>query len=390
MIEEISAERIGEVRKVREKVVGKLPEEKKRDRGLIRLRVAKKMMGKEPEVVERALRRYVDLHLGENREIKGHIEAIHAPRVTTGALVEPLRRKRKELQEEFPDVEVPEMEPGKVMALSQWMEGLIQKYLEEHPGSYRSDATEYLREFFTDKEMLEALKVTDKYDELTGQVAQKTAEGLGASWLQAKKPRIIADINRPAGTRETQAAIVTLEDAFGVREAYWEALRRVFENADLLDEEGKLISPWLQLSVHGMKPRDEEIVIGGGMKGGRLPFEPVVGQWLKERLEKKIKEERILGTDGKRLARVKIALEGEVFSGAVVNPEYRFGDGKSHLGFGELLQVFQLEMCQSVRRKPDKLSNALAEILKEFSDEFPTEEALRDYKEVGIKKAAGA
>ena len=380
MVEEIrpvSLERFSKVRQTVKEVIAQLPVEKINDRGELRYRVSRRLIEqdknlppeKQKAIRERGLRRYLEYHLGVS-EIHGHLEAVHAKQPEAFFFA---------MKQKFPGLTTRE-----IIELSRQANDQAREYQQARPGLFVSEVLAALRDQAGEQEQ-EKLRhlfvLMNRFDEKTDKIVLEAAAQSQVSLILPQKSRLIADLARESQTRETDHKLTPREYALGAREAYWQALRAVMTNTGLLNEAGKLTAPFLQISLHGMVAQVEEaeLVIGAGMKNGQLPLEPEIARWLEGKLTAKIQSSRILNKEG-NLARVRIAIEGEPLCGASANCQCRHGDGERHAGFSEMLQVAQLEIDRSVRKQHlSALGEIMAEVLTEFSAEFPNRTALENY-----------
>jgi hypothetical protein len=252
-------------------------------------------------------------------------------------------------------------------------------------------------------------------EEATGQMDQDKR----ATALISKKSRMFGDPNRPSffhkpkgiGKKEKGTFIQTKEYPTSVRASWYWAIEKKLKSSVGLDTDGKLLKPFLQIAIHGMKDRKMEsggsaydVVIGGGNpeKGETGEFvNPEVLNWFFKNMAEKLT--RIDGCQDMRVAidkkgkdKVEVLEAGEKgkvikkeiqkigagLSGAGLGLEYlRHGatyqvenlkGSKRELklpGFGENFNTIQLEISRKIR-KDSVLREAFSKILAELAVDF--------------------
>lgn len=373
----LSQERIKKIKETREQVVEELPEKQKTDKGEIRLRLSELLMEEDKtlpkerreEIAKRAINRHIrELNIG-NPEIKGHIEALHAATPTTGEIL-------KSMEKNFPG-----LPKSKIFQLNREFNQEIEALQEAHPELMTSEIINILIKEQKDERSQKLLYLKQRFDEATDKVAEEATRPYNISYLIPRRSRLLVDMNREILDRKITSKVTALEYGLGAKEVHWTVLNNLVSNACSINQQGEVESPYLNLTIHG-KAREgtADVVVANGLKRGKMPCYPEVARWIKDKLEEKIKEKRIISKAGK-LATVSVAQEADDFSGDKNLINYRYGD-KTHKGFGELLQVVQLEIERDVRKRSSReLSKALAEIMQDFSREFKGKEQLEGYIE---------
>jgi len=360
------AKRIGTIRETRNEVLQNLPEEQKDDEGEIRKRISEILMEKDKTlsqeereaIAKRAINRHIAKFEIGTPEIKGHLEALHAVPPTIGLII-------KLVQREYPD-----MSREQIIELDQSIENEIDASQIKFPELLRSEIINEILEKNPTPQKQTILEIKKIFDERTGPIAATAARHSKSSLLIPRYSRLVVDMNRPIDNREISKKQSALEYGLGAKEVYWEVLRKLTGNACEVDQKDEITNPYLVLSIHGkVSKKTTDFVIANGLKNGEMACDPQIARWLEEKLKQKIREKNIVA-DGAELATVHIAEEGEKFSGDSHLIDYRYGDKKHH-GFGQLLQIAQLEIDRRVRKaSSEKISETLAEILQEFSSEF--------------------
>ncbi len=389
----LSAERFGQVRRAVAGAREEMAREGLKDDGGERRRRAEEKLAQEPvdretaeRTRERILNKYIDVwHIGAP-EIRGSLEAVHAAVPSRGMILRYIKNKRADLlqDESFEDL----------YAKIGEIEGELEDWIQEHKEpEFDLDEKEFhwcepilphavkaLKKKYTDggklidKLAVDILNFKNKVDDKTGEIVRAGAEVADISHSISRQPRLLVDMNRA-----TDVSSKALEFNTGARAAQWYVFDKFTER---FKEGNKLVVPFLQIEVHGKSNKDEDFVIGGKITAGKVFCDPAISQWLKDKLEKKIRKYdlSVVGKNGeRRLATVKVAIEGEKYCGDHNLYSFRYGEG-GKAGLGELLQTAQIEIDGKVRSgQTDLVGRMLAEVLADFSAEFKGAESLKKY-----------
>jgi len=126
--------------------------------------------------------------------------------------------------------------------------------------------------------------------------------------------------------------------------------------------------PFLHMAISERRQgKDNEIIIAGGMRNKSFPADPRILKWFKQKLEQKLLKHKIENVQ------VKIAIEGESVCGSSVHVARR-----KYLG--DLYQFVKTKV-PTVLLKDRKIIAAIAEIARDFHNEFPDEQSLQEYLE---------
>jgi len=221
-------------------------------------------------------------------------------------------------------------------------------------------------------------KIRDHYDGYTGSMALTLADSQANIFI-SRRPRTVIDQNRAPGTMGTDTRLTgRKEEIAGDRlnsqslSEYFSLLKNSIENSVGLDSEGKAQKPFLVISLHGLANYESENegadIILGARKFNSASEKMI--NWLITRI-------RQMG--------ISIDFENsghrKKFTGTRVLEIAR--DGDESLGFsglGDNIQVVQMEVVARVRKNKERrkqLGNILAQIIDEFSQQFPDSESLR-------------
>lgn len=183
-------------------------------------------------------------------------------------------------------------------------------------------------------------------DEHTGEIVEGVINKINCSGIIAIVSRRRIDLNRPRNENNRDAV-----------DEYRRTVREILQNTHPLEENGKLLKPYLHLDIHGMwdTEQNDEIEIGT-LHGKACSAE--VKQWLVAEMQKHFKQIQI---DGR-------------FSGDPSKAVLRCGDftgGANYPGFGENFNTFQIEINRSLRKKHrNKLIKIFSDLIIQFNGKF--------------------
>ncbi len=184
-------------------------------------------------------------------------------------------------------------------------------------------------------------------DLYTEEIVKKTIQKIGCSGIIALISRVEADLNRTPNSKNRKAV-----------EEYRLVLNKFLKNQEILDKNGRIVSPYLHLSIHGMADRPGFDVEIGTYKGASCS--EMLRKWFVPRFTHYLKE-KIPGV------RIK---EDFYFYGYPSLVHHRLGDPSSRYpGYGELFNTIQLEFSKSLReKKRDEIIKTISDIILEFND----------------------
>ena len=194
-----------------------------------------------------------------------------------------------------------------------------------------------------------------KSDLYTEEIVKKTIQQTGCGGIIALISRVEADLNRTPNQKNRKAV-----------EEYRLILKNLLQKKGILDEKGRIISPYLHLSIHGMSDRPGFDVEIGTYKGASCSEN--LRQWFVPRFSNHLKEQ-IPGV------RIK---KDFYFYGYPSLVHHRLGDPSSrYAGYGELFNTIQLEFSKSLREKKR------AEIIKTVSDIILEFNNIKEFRKMG-------
>lgn len=223
----------------------------------------------------------------------------------------------------------------------------------------------YRRGIGSDRVLLEGPHVVAPHKEFwVDEIIRQASCRAGCHLLAATRSRAVADLDRPADFDSDGVDPGVQERAV---EEYRTTVAELIERTDLLDGGSGLTRPFLHLSVHGMKNReDADLVLG---TGDGTACGPEVEEWLTERIGAWI-ESGVAGDA--RLARNERSSDSSALA------HHRRGDGAAYPGFGDRFHSARLEIAHWMRADPDsrdELTFLLAEIAGAFHGTFRAEAA---------------
>jgi|GEM_PF-5599498 len=359
-------ERIGEIRaRINEaKQGGPL------DRGELRDEVSRSEMADDnilPEVMARAVNRYISEYEVGSDKVRGGFETVHGAVPETGVVVRKIRHL-------FPD-----MTDRDIFDLIGGVEADIAARAEENPDLTRATIVRNLQvENSDDEKLLAVLRIKDRVDEGTNDIARRASQSVDCSLSISSRSRLMVDLNRASDSRT-----VALEYSLGGREVQWYLLEQSLRHSCDFNDDDKITDPYLLFSVHGKSVKETpDLVIGGRVGKETSLVDPEIARWLKQKLEEKIVQAGMMTKDGKEIV-VGISREGEQYSGEYHPAGFRYGD-KKHQGFGELLQFIQLEIDKGIRGTQEgrkAIAEILADIMRDFNVEFDSADSFNNYIE---------
>ena len=183
-----------------------------------------------------------------------------------------------------------------------------------------------------------------KVDKFTGEIVEGVVDKINCSGIIAIVSRTTVDLNRLRNNENKEAI-----------DEYRQTIREILKQTNILDENGRLLRPYLHLAIHGMKGRDNEIEIG--TRHGET-CSPEVKNWFVNEIEKHVKK---VQTDGR-------------FPGDLSKSVHRCGDQTSDLsysGYGNNFNTFQIEISRVLRENYQKeLINIFSDIIIQFNEEY--------------------
>jgi hypothetical protein len=143
----------------------------------------------------------------------------------------------------------------------------------------------------------------------------------------------------------------------------------------IIGERMKQGEPFLHMLVSERRTtKNNDIIIAGGMRKQGFPADPRVLRWFQEKLTEKLEGDEIQEVADKPV-RVRIAEEGETICGSPVHVSRR-------KILSDLYQFIKVKVPTELLKDPhNNTVAAIAEIAKDFQQEFPDEQSLREYLE---------
>ncbi len=185
-----------------------------------------------------------------------------------------------------------------------------------------------------------------KSDKYTGEIAEGVIKKINCHGIIATVSKTIADLNRLPNQKN--------EDAI---KEYRQTIRGILEYIDILDDNDKLIKPYLHLAIHGIRntvhgPLSIEI----GTRSGKT-CSPEVKDWFIEKLK---------GCDWEiQIDKKKIGDRSKIV--------HRWGDksGSYYFGYGSNFNTFQIEISRMLRENhQDELIDIFRDIIISFNETF--------------------
>ena len=182
-------------------------------------------------------------------------------------------------------------------------------------------------------------------DKFTGEIVEGMIDKINCSGIIATKSRTIVDLNRQRNESNKEAI-----------DEYRITIRDILKHVGILNENEKLLKPYLHLAVHGMKDRiNKDIEIGTSF--GKS-CSPKVKKWFEKETKKHFRRVQI---DGR-------------FCGDPSKSVHRCGDKISdpeYLGYGKNYNTIQIEISRTLREKhQEDIINIFCNIIKKFNKEF--------------------
>jgi len=401
----IEAARFGKIRKVAEKA--KEAEIPKRDRReeVIKQVGEDSLNFEEPDVKERSIKKYWEYREG-SPEMPVVFVIPHSQKPSAMEMAGLLREK-------FPKRDMEELNS----LAKKW---IVASSSEKPHKVLSSDHLDY-----TVYDSIQRLRDVNEVQtsEIVGETTNRMDQEEKPAVLASKRSRMFGDPNRPSffhkptgvGKRGKENFIQTKEYPTSVRASWYWALEKKLKDSMGLDADGKLLKPFLQIAIHGMKDRKMEsgesaydVVIGGGnlAKGeaGELAS-PEVLDWFSKNMAEKLTQvedcrEMRVAIDRKGKEEVEIFELGEDnevikkeaqkvgpgLSGAGLGLEF-FRHGKTYKvedlggntrelklpGLGKNFNTIQLEISRKIRGNSllrETFSKILAELAVDFKRDF--------------------
>lgn len=186
-----------------------------------------------------------------------------------------------------------------------------------------------------------------KSDKYTAEIVEGIIKVINCHGIIATVSRTIADLNMLPNQKNEEA----------IKE-YRQTIRGILEYIDILDDNDKLIKPYLHLAIHGIRntvhgPLSIEI----GTRSGKT-CSPEVKEWFIDKLKGCDLEIQI---DKKKIGdRSKIV--------------HRCGDkisGLYYFGYGSNFNTFQIEISRMLRENyQDELIDIFSDIIISFNETF--------------------
>lgn len=383
--ENFDIERYKKIKDVQQEVVDNLSDSEKQDRGLIRKEVSEAMMlhdallspeGQEP-IIERALARYVEFsHISSDPNLHGCIDSPHGTIPNEGEILNAVL------------VDFPESDIHRILELIADIDNRFEEIRARYPkrkiAQIREEIAKEIQTKADNGEMVHPteteilIKIAqinpdDFFEANTHVIARRAADLNDISCIIIKPSRLTVDPNRKAEERAVRKGVQSKEYSLNVQQVINYLMRKFIRETE---------APFLELNIHGkVNPKEgkkRDIVIGNGMKDSQLPCEPEVAYWMEKKLKSALEDRGLSRKDGQQFTPI-VAFEGQALNGDISNTLRRVGN-KYHPGFGKNFQSVQIEFSKELRIKnPNELSDILAQIIKDFSQEFPTQEALNIY-----------
>lgn len=184
-----------------------------------------------------------------------------------------------------------------------------------------------------------------KSDRHTGQIVEGVVDRINCSGIIAIVSRTIADLNRQRDTRNAEAI-----------DEYRQTIHKILTHIGNFEEDGRLLSPYLHLSIHGMKNKWGEDIDIGTRHGATCSAD--VKQWFIDQINLQIERVQVDG----------------IFPGNDSKSVHRLGDQSSndaYRGHGLDFNTFQVEISANLRENNraelvEILSNTIILFQKEF------------------------
>jgi hypothetical protein len=191
---------------------------------------------------------------------------------------------------------------------------------------------------------------TDLYTE---RIVEGLIKEIGCAGIISTVSRLDYDLNRiPNG-----------KDDSGIIE-YWNTIKDILHYLQILEYKNeKLISPYLHLSIHGMKDSNYgPFAIEVGTQNGRS-CSLLVKKWFDE----------ALNHYGKSLFPEINIIFDKKFKGNKSITFHRLGDKKNYRGYGHQFHSFQIELSLNLRQNYlNQIITLFSEIFTEFQSKFVT------------------
>ena len=222
--------------------------------------------------------------------------------------------------------------------------------------------------------------VTD-YDEQTSEIGKATGNYIAYKFSRSRADlnNLSEDVSRPSHV--TESSVFTKEYNLNALKAQRDLMLRVFEDKQIMDEDGKLTKPYMDVHIHGkVDTRGSDFEIAAAMKAsGQAPIDERLVFWISDRLKVKIQEKGIRNSKGEVASVNVVTVNGSPYCGTYALTRLRYGDELFDFhGFGEMLQCLQLECGKFVRyNHTNDIAQAINEIIAEFTKEFQNKEDLQ-------------
>lgn len=178
-------------------------------------------------------------------------------------------------------------------------------------------------------------------DKFTGEIVAGIVKKIKCSGIVATVSRTVMDLNRPKNIKNYEAV-----------DEYRQTIKEILQHNNILNENEKLLKPYLHLAVHGMSDDWSEDIEIGTLHGNSCSAE------IKEWLIKKIKKQKLKFCIDKR------------FCGDISLAAHRSGDN-NYSGYGNNFNSFHIEICKILRQRYQrKLINMFCDIIISFNKEF--------------------
>lgn len=255
--------------------------------------------------------------------------------------------------------------------------------------SHKRILRQILSENGSDKLYRRIICLNKLYEQGTGVIAEIAAK-VAQSSLIISCSRIKEDWNRPEDAEEISNKVgKPLEKSIKAHILEKYIYLKLFSKHKLLDGENKIVKPYLHVSVHGCAKFKNgfDVFIANGIKdGGKLPCDPQVARWFRNKIVEAIRENNLVNNQG-NLLKVHIAVEGQRLSGSTANVRRRWGLNGIVEGWGKMFQYIQLEIGpygRSFYRK--EFGQIIGKIIKQFIKEFSSTIELNKYLQASATK----
>jgi len=250
-----------------------------------------------------------------------------------------------------------------------------------------------------DETIIDHLRTFEIY---TSDIARKAAQLGHISSFVWRHSRISYDPNAPKGEtyKIPQSRKESLEYAAESQHAGDLVLMEIMKQTSEVDENGKLLQPFLHLQLHRQFNSKERagIIIADGIKGitlpngnqeNRTPCHPAVARLFRDLLQTKINEAGLKHPDGRPIE-VSVAHEEMRMCGSSENVRRRYG-GEVHEGFGDLYQCLQTEIqSELLKNFQGELANIIGVVVSEMHEKLPDENAYRSFIEEATEEERNA